>query len=187
MTIYKVKDIVKQGTVAITASVVIDSFAGTVLNAKLEALLTLPILLVLVPCLMDMTGNVGCMIGSKIATYLHLGLVRPGIGRNPYLEKYAIAMIVVAALSSFYLTFLAMTASYFLGLEVIEPVKILVIVLVTNVSISTAAILVGIVAGFVTFRYGWDPDNTTIPIVTATCDVVGALFLILVASATGLI
>ncbi|MEM0320293.1 MAG: hypothetical protein QXS67_02635, partial [Candidatus Nezhaarchaeales archaeon] len=78
MTIYKVKDIVKQGTVAITASVVIDSFAGTVLNAKLEALLTLPILLVLVPCLMDMTGNVGCMIGSKIATYLHLGLVRPG-------------------------------------------------------------------------------------------------------------
>ncbi|MEM4653642.1 MAG: magnesium transporter, partial [Candidatus Nezhaarchaeales archaeon] len=72
-------------------------------------------------------------------------------------------------------------------LEVIEPVKILVIVLVTNVSISTAAILVGIVAGFVTFRYGWDPDNTTIPIVTATCDVVGALFLILVASATGLI
>ncbi|MEM0217880.1 MAG: magnesium transporter [Candidatus Nezhaarchaeales archaeon] len=187
MTVYKAKDIVKQGTVSITASVVIDSFAGTVLNAKLETLLTLPVLLILIPCLMDMTGNMGCMIGSKIATYLHLGLVRPKIERSPYLEKYAVTMIVVAALSSLYLTFLAMTASYFLGLKGVEPVKILIIVLVTGVSTSVIAIIVGVVAGFVTYRYGWDPDNTTIPIVTAVCDVIGALLLISVALAVGLI
>ncbi|MEM0217513.1 MAG: magnesium transporter [Candidatus Nezhaarchaeales archaeon] len=187
MTVYKAKDIVKQGTVSITASVVIDSFAGTVLNAKLEALLTLPALLILIPCLMDMTGNMGCMIGSKIATYLHLGLVRPRIERNPYLEKYAVTMIAVAALSSLYLTFLAITASYFLGLKGVEPVKILIIVLVAGVTTSAVAILVGAVAGFVTYRYGWDPDNTTIPVVTAVCDVVGALLLISVASVAGLI
>lgn len=187
MTFYRAKDIVKQGTVSITASVVIDSFAGAVLNAKLEALLTLPLLLILVPCLMDMTGNMGCMIGSKIATYLHLGLVRPKIERSPYLEKYAITMIVVAILSSLYLAFLAMTASYFLGLRGVEPMNVLTIVLVTGVSTSAVAILVGVVAGFVTFRYGWDPDNTTIPIVTGACDIIGALLLISVASAVGLI
>lgn len=187
MTFYKAKDIVKQGAVSIMASVVISSFAGAVLNAKLETLLTLPLLLILVPCLMDMTGNMGCMIGSKVATYLHLGLVRPKIERSLYIEKYSAAMIVVATLSSLYLTFLAMTASYFLGVEGVEPTKILTIVLATGISTSAVAIVIGVIAGFVTFRYGWDPDNTTIPIATAICDVVGASLLILMTSAMGLI
>ncbi|MEM4575994.1 MAG: magnesium transporter [Candidatus Nezhaarchaeales archaeon] len=187
MTFYKAKDIVKQGTVSILASVTISSFAGAILNARLETLLTIPILLVLVPCISDMTGNIGCMIGSKIATYLHLGLVRPKIERNVYLERYAIAIIVVTVISSIYLVFLAMAASYLLELSAIEPLKILIIVVSTGLSISAAAILVGIVVAFVTFKYGWDPDNTAIPIVTAIGDIVGALMLLSIASAVGLI
>ncbi len=187
MAYYRAKDIVKQGAVAITASVIVDSFAGVLLNAKIEALLSIPILLVLLPSLMDMTGDMGCMVGSKIATLLHLGLVRPKIEKNPYLMSYASAVVVVAILTSLYLTFLATATSYFLGLGPVQPIKILAVVLMCSVSISIIAFLVGVMAGFVTFKYGWDPDNTTIPVVTAVCDVMGALLLLSAASLVGMI
>jgi len=187
MTYYKAKDIVKQGGVAITASVVVDSFAGVLLNAKIEALLSIPILLVLLPSLMDMTGDIGCMVGSKIATFLHLGIVRPKFEKNPYLMKYAAAVMTVAVLTSLYLTFLAVAASHLLGLSTVEPLKILAVVLACSVSISIIAFPVGIAAGFVTFKRGWDPDNATIPIVTAVCDIIGAALLLLAASLVGII
>ncbi len=187
MTFYKAKEIVKQGVSPIISSVIISSFAGAMLNAKLEALLALPILLVLVPSISDMTGNIGCMIGSKIATFLHLGLVRPRIERNPYLEKYVAAILVVAVLSSLYLTFLTIAVSYISGLGVVAPLKILEIVVITGVSVSIVATLVGIGVAFVTYKYGWDPDNTTIPIITAIGDVAGVAILLFVASITGLI
>lgn len=187
MTYYKVKEIVKESSVAITASVVLDSFAGVLLNAKIEALLSIPILLVLLPSLMDMTGDIGCMVGSKIATLLHLGFVRPRFERNPYLTKYATAVVVVAVLTALYLTFLAVAVSHLLGLSIVDPLKILVVVLTCSVSISVIAFLVGAVAAFATFRHGWDPDNTTIPMVTAVCDIVGAMLLLLAASLTGMI
>jgi mgtE-like transporter len=187
MTYYKAKDIVKQGSMAITTSVIVDSFAGILLNARIEALLSIPILLVLLPSLMDMTGDIGCMVGSKIATFLHLGLMRPKFEKNPYLVKYATAVMVVAVLTSLYLTFLAVAVSYLLGLSAVEPLKILVVVLACSVSISVIAFLVGVVAGLVTFKHGWDPDNTTIPIVTAVCDMAGAMLLLLAASLIGMI
>ena len=187
MTYYKAKDVVKQGSVAITTSVIVDSLAGVLLNAKIEALLSIPILLILLPSLMDMTGDVGCMVGSKIATFLHLGLVRPRFEKNPYLMKYAAAVMTVAVLTSLYLTFLAVAVSYFFGLSAVDPLKVLAVVLTCSVSISVIAFLVGIIAGFVTFKHSWDPDNTTIPIVTAVCDIVGAMLLLLAASLIGII
>jgi mgtE-like transporter len=187
VTYYKARDIVKQGGVAITTSVIVDSFAGVLLNAKMEALLSIPILLVLLPSLMDMTGDIGCMVGSKIATFLHLGLVRPRLEKNPYLMRYAAAVMTVAVLTSLYLTFLAVAASHLLGLSAVEPLKVLAVVLACSVSISVIAFLVGMVAGFVTFKHGWDPDNTTIPIVTAVCDIMGAMLLLSAASLVGII
>jgi len=187
MTYYKAKDIVKQGSAAITTSVILDSFAGVLLNAKMEALLSMPILLVLLPSLMDMTGDIGCMVGSKIATFLHLGIVRPKFEKNPYLVKYVAAVMTVAVLTSLYLTFLVVAASYPLGLSTVEPLKILAVVLACSVSISIIAFLVGITAGFVTFKHGWDPDNTVIPILTAVCDIIGAMLLLLAASLMGII
>lgn len=187
MTFYKAKDIVKQGSISIMVSVTISSFAGTILNSKLEALLAFPLLLVLVPCIADTTGNIGSMIGSKIATWLHLGIVRPKLERNAHLEKYVVAIVLVAALSSLYLVFISMLASYLLNLGAIEPMKILIIVSATSIAVSLVATVVGILVAFASYRYGWDPDNVSIPIITAIGDVVGSIMLLSTASILGLI
>ncbi|RLF11691.1 MAG: hypothetical protein DRJ68_03875 [Thermoprotei archaeon] len=187
MTFYKAKTIVKQGALSTTISVIVSSFAGAMLNAKLEALLAVPVLIVLVPGISTMAGNLGCMIGSKVATALHLGLVRPKLERNPYLGRNAAAILLIAVASSFYLTFLASAVSYMAGFANIAPLKVLEVTLLSGISLALVTLVVGIVVAFITYKYGWDPDNTTIPVITSIGDVTGVLLLLLAASLAGLI
>ncbi|MHC1628664.1 MAG: magnesium transporter [Candidatus Nezhaarchaeales archaeon] len=187
MSFYKAKNIVKEGALSITIAVLISSFAGVLLNAKIEGLLAIPSLMILVPSVATMAGNFGCMIGSRIATALHLGLVRPKIERNSYLERNVIAMLIISILSSLYLAFLVSTASYLAGLNGIAPLKVLEVTLLAGVSLAMVTTLVGIIVAFITFKYGWDPDNTTIPIITAIGDVAGVAMLLFAASIAGLI
>ncbi len=187
MSFYKAKNIVKEGALSITIAVLISSFAGVLLNAKIEALLAIPSLMVLVPGVATMAGNFGCMIGSRIATALHLGLVKPKMERNPYLEKNVAAMIIISLLSSLYLAFIVSAASYLAGFGGIAPLKILEVTLIAGISLALVTTVVGIIVAFITYKYGWDPDNTTIPIITAIGDVAGVAMLLFAASIAGLI
>ena len=51
---------------------------------------------------------------------------------------------------------------------------------------TTGAVLVGFYAAVATYRFGLDPDNHGIPIVSSTLDLLGVLSLILAIVALGL-
>jgi mgtE-like transporter len=51
---------------------------------------------------------------------------------------------------------------------------------------TTAAVLVGFYAAVATFRFGLDPDNHSIPLVTSSLDLLGAVSLILAIVILGL-
>ncbi|MCS7139287.1 MAG: magnesium transporter [Candidatus Nezhaarchaeota archaeon] len=186
MSFYKARNIVKEGVVSTAVAILISSFAGVLLEAKIESLLAVPSLLILVPSIADMSGNFGCMIGARIATALHLGVVRPKLERNSYLEKNVVAVLIVSIMSSMYLAFIASAASRLIGLAV-EPLKILQVTLLAGISLAMVVTVIGVMVAFISFRYGWDPDNTTIPMVTAVGDVAGVAMLLLTASLVGLI
>ena len=51
---------------------------------------------------------------------------------------------------------------------------------------TTAAVVVGFYAAVATYRFGLDPDNHGVPIVTSSLDLLGALSLILAIVILGL-
>jgi mgtE-like transporter len=182
MATYRASRIVREGFTAITVSIVISTFAGAVLNLRLQSLLTIPVILVLVPPFNDMAGDFGCIVGARLATALHLGIIRPRIGRNTYLARNVAAVVIIAMVSSIYLSILVYAIGGIIGLELIPPLSMVVAVFLSSILLALIIIAVGVVVSFVSYIYNWDPDNTTIPILTAMGDLAGVLTLIYISS-----
>ncbi|MEM1546045.1 MAG: magnesium transporter [Candidatus Methanomethylicia archaeon] len=182
MATYKASRILREGFTAITLSVMISTFAGTLLNVRLESLITVPVILILIPPFNDMAGDFGCIIGARLATALHLGIIKPRIEKNTYLFRNIIAIIFIAIISSIYLSILVYAIGGIMGLNIVSPISILILILISSILLALIIIAVGVIVAFISYIYHWDPDNTTIPILTAIGDFTGILTLIYVAS-----
>lgn len=182
MATYRASRILREGFTAITISIVISTFAGTVLNLRLQSLLTVPVILILIPPFNDMAGDFGCIVGARLATALHLGIIRPRIEKNTYLARNIVAVIIIAMFSSIYLSILVYAIGGIIGLELISPLSIVIAVFLSSILLAIIIIAVGVVVSFISYIYNWDPDNTTIPILTAIGDFTGVITLIYISS-----
>ena len=188
MAYYNARSIVKESLGAITASAVISTFAGAILNSRLEAFLVLPTLLALSPPLNGMAGGFGCVIGSRLSTALHLGYVEPRIfQRSEALRDNIIAIFIVGFFSSIYLGGANYLVCYFGGIASIDFWKMIGITFLSGMVLVIITTFSGIVAAVISYRHELDPSNVTIPMVTAVGDMVGVLSLILAARLFGVI
>jgi mgtE-like transporter len=148
-------------------------FAGVVLGGMEAELEAIPGLLLLVPALLAIRGNVYGSLGARLASALHQGLVEPRLSLGDRRVRAAVAaaisnglaMSLFAATVGFLLVLLqGRTASLaaLLGIALIAG-------LVSGVVLTTAVVTVV----FVGYRRGLDPDALAGPVVTTTGDVVG--------------
>jgi len=151
----------------------VDILAGSVLEGEIESFIASPALLVMIPPFIANCGSLGGILSARLGSELHLGLITP----RPIPEKLAgleASLTVAFAFSAFTgvglvgYTAAAMTRLTSPGLAAMVAVALLAGLLATVllfiVAYSTAA---------ATYRFGLDPDNYGIPIVTATMDFLG--------------
>lgn len=154
--------------------------SGYVLETLEETYLGNPTLFVMVPVMIDMGGNLGCIMSSRLSTRLHLGLLtfKP---TDRDLHRNALA-IMSLALTIFVILGLV---AYGIGQTVlggdIPLVDLLTISIVSGLVLAVLAIVISIVATWASFKLGLDPDDTTIPVVTNVCDILGVIILSAVA------
>lgn len=149
--------------------------AGIALERSLDKFLTFTVLLVLLPGFLASSGALGGILSNRLSTKVHLGLIEP----TPFPSGEArsdIAITYVLALPIFvFLAVLAGTAGAVAG-ETSPGIARLVAVAVTGGLVTTTAVAALAYYGtLAVVRFGLDPDNTGIPIISATLDVVGAL------------
>ena len=148
-------------------------FAGVVLGGMEAELQAIPGLLLIVPALLAIRGNVYGSLGARLASALHQGLVEPRISLGDRRVRAAVAaaisnglaMSLVAATVGSLLVVLqgrAVSLAALLGVAVIAGV-------ISGVVLTTAVVTVV----FVGYRRGLDPDALAGPVVTTTGDVVG--------------
>lgn len=148
-------------------------FAGVVLGGMEAELREIPGLLLLVPALLAIRGNVYGSLGARLASALHQGLVEPRISLGDERVRAAVAaaisngltMSVFAAVVGFLLVGLQgrqASLAALVGVAVIAGV-------ISGVVLTTAVVTVV----FVGYRRGLDPDALAGPVVTTTGDVVG--------------
>ncbi|MPZ88221.1 MAG: hypothetical protein GEU81_09130 [Nitriliruptorales bacterium] len=165
---------------------IMDIFAGTVLEARLETLLVSPALLVLIPPFIATCGSLGGILSARLGSDLHLGLLRPRRWPEALagLEASVIVLFSLAAFSGVGL--IGHLAAQAAGLESPGVLTMAGITLGGGLLAIGFMFAVAYYAATATYRFGLDPDNYGIPIVTATMDFLGVICLVAAIAVAGL-
>jgi mgtE-like transporter len=152
-----------------------EVFAGTLFGHSTDALDMLPGLIVLVPALIGLRGNINTTLGSRLGSAAHMGLITSKDFWNDEMKENVKASLVLSVVMSLVAGLLAYATTVAWGKSSLKIIAIGVI----------AGSLAGLILAFITiaiilyaFRRGLDPDNVTGPSLSTFGDLItlGCIF-----------
>lgn len=157
----------------------IDVVAGMTIDQRLEHFLTYPGLLVLIPPFLEDAGALGGILSARLSSKLHLGsiptqAIPSGRSWEDILMTYILGVPVF-----FFVGLSGTVVSHAVGLETPGLGSMLALTLIAGAIATTGAVFVAYYTAMISFRFGLDPDNYGIPVVTSSMDLIGAVALIL--------
>ncbi len=157
---------------------VLNIFAGAIVEERLDRFVAFPALLVLIPPFLEDTGALGGILASRLASKLHLGVISPRILPEPAALLDTSIVFLFGISVFFFVGVSAWAASAVTGLESPGFGALIGIAMVSGLIATILASGIAYLAAAATYRFGLDPDNHGIPIVTSAMDFLGAATLV---------
>ena len=175
-----VKHIVRQSTPVLFVCSILGTFAGGILNDSLTTLLKNQTLLTLVPLFSGESGGLVSILGARLSSGLHSGLIDPVLKPKKHTMENFVAIISLAIVMYPFIGILAESSTiafhnigvgflHALGISFISGMILILVMLLVVFYIST-----------ISYRRGLDPDNIVIPLSTSLTDSISTLILIVV-------
>ncbi len=164
---------------------ILDIFAGAVLEAHRIELEAIPGILVLIPPFVSQAGAIGGILSSRLSSKLQLGVITPR-GRPERPALVDAALVVTLGLIVF--TAIGVIATVLASaIGVARPPAGLMIggTVLAGILVLPVTLVVGYYVAILTTRFGLDPDNHGVPIITATLDLTGVAAVLFVMSVLG--
>ncbi len=147
-------------------------FAGVVFGHSAPTLDLLPGLIVLVPALIGLRGNINTTLGSRLGSAAHMGLISSTDFWNDEMKENIKASLILTVVMSFLAGLLAYVTTIVLGNSSVHMLKIIVIAVV-------AGTIAGVILTFLTisiilfaFKRRLDPDNIIGPYLATFGDMI---------------
>ena len=159
---------IRESFIALLMALIADSFAGMLLNRSIGIFNAIPGLLMILPALLDMRGNVyGAQI-SRLSSKLHLGEIS---GMKDKKVKINIISAIALAFTVSYIMIILTSGVFYFTKGIIIPVMIILTIILTN-HFFTSSILTPVSAYIAVKSYEkkWNPDNIGVPIISAVGD-----------------
>mgnify|MGYP000912383693 CR=1 FL=1 len=167
------------GLGALLVSAVASSIAGVYLGSAREVLALIPGLMVLLPSIIDMRGNIAGVLASRLSSSMHLGEFSIDFEEGTVLGDNVRASFVITVLIAFVLGIFAYAASLLSGLPTVS-ITDLVLISVTSGIVSGVLVMgITLLIALISYRYGLDLDMIGAPTVTTSGDVVTLPILVL--------
>jgi mgtE-like transporter len=153
----------------------LDILAGTLVEARLERFIAFPGLLVLIPPFVANAGSLGGIYASRLTSKMQLGLVEARSWPQP------LAFLDGSLVVGFGIGISALTGALGLGFAVVAgkgypgAMAMVAGTLVAGLVATIIAIGFSYYIAVSTARFGLDPDNHSIPIITSIMDLVGVI------------
>ena len=145
--------------------------AGSTLGVMTDILQNTPGLIVVIPAIIALRGNISTALGSRLGSAYHLGIIDAGNMWNEELRQNIIGALVLSFLLSLIIGVLAYVSSLLLNVQP-DPVKLIAIVLLAGVISAVILTLLTVIIVYLVFRRGYDPDNITGPALATFGDIV---------------
>jgi len=183
--IYDWKKIVRFSMPLLTICIIIEIFAGNILQNSEDQLLLFPIFLISIPVINGVGGNIGSVLGARLASGLHVGNINLDI-KDKKMHENLITSLFIGFITYLILAIIIYLISTFSSLIVINPMKFITIILCTGVLLVFAVSIFSILTAFWSFKKGLDPDDMVAPVVTTVGDTLGILFLFMFIGVVGI-
>lgn len=167
-----IADILLQATPVVILTSVGELFAGSILGKMHERLDLIPGLIILVPAVMGLRGNIGTALGSRISTSLHLGLVSRRFSFNKFNLSNVGAGFSLSLIVSVIIGIFAKFVCHIFGLASIPLVNLLLIAILASSMASLVLIPFTVTLTYFAFNRRLDPDNIVAPIIGMVGDVI---------------
>ncbi|MEX0991702.1 MAG: magnesium transporter [Actinomycetota bacterium] len=157
---------------------ILDVLAGIVADARLDEFVALPAILLLVPPFVSQAGALGGILSSRLSSKLQLGVITPrGLPEPPAAVDAGVVFgfgVVVFLL----IGVVGLVVSAAAGLAGPGAGVMMAGTLVGGLMATVVAIVLGYYLAVLTSRFGLDPDNHGVPLITSTMDLAGIVCLL---------
>ncbi len=164
----------------------IEIFAGQILLSYQELLVVFPIFLISFPVINGVGGNIGSVLGARLASGLHVGVVELKI-RDARMNQNLLTALLMGVITYFILAILIYLVAILWDLQMsIGFIEFVLIFLGAGILLVGILSLASVFTAFISFKHGLDPDDMVAPVVTTLGDTFGILFLFFVIGVIGI-
>jgi mgtE-like transporter len=184
--IYNWKIIVKNGVPLLTVAVVIEIFAGQILQGNQNSLFLFPIFLITIPVINGVSGNIGSILGARLASGLHVGYIELNL-KDKNIQNNFFTSLIIGLITYTILGIIIYVIAYFGNVPLqIDLFIFLFIVLITGGLLILLISIISVLTAFLAFKKGLDPDDMVAPVVTTLADTLGIIILFMLIGALGI-
>ena len=170
--------ILRQSTPILLLCSFLGGSAGGILNSSVETLLTNPSLLTLVPLFSGESGSLISILGARLSSGLHSGLVEPlNKPEGEALHNFGICFILAIVVFPL-IGVLAESSSLIFGTAGVGFDKIIPISTLAGLILVAIMVIIVYYISTISYNNNLDPDNIVIPISTSVTDSISSLILI---------
>ena len=177
----EMKRIVKQSTPILLLCSFLGVTAGGFLNNSVETLIKNPSLLTLVPLFSGGGGNLVSILGARLSSALHSGLINPVLRPEKVTIRNFAIIIFLAIIIFPTIGFLAELSSQILSISGLTFISMISISTIAGMILIAIMLLIVFLISAISYKKGLDPDNIVIPVSTSTTDSISSLILVSVA------
>ena len=168
------KELLKQSLPLLVICGLGGIITGNTLGLMVDILEKIPGLIVVIPAVIALRGNISTAFGSRLGSAYHLGIINADNMWNNELKQNVIGTLMLSFIMSFIIGLLAYVTSWFFGVQPNGLQLIFIVVLAGGISgVILTLLTIGII--YLVFKRGFDPDNVTGPALATFGDVITML------------
>jgi mgtE-like transporter len=182
-----VRRVILEMTAVILLTPILDILSGVLQEHRLTELTAVPVLLILIPPFVSQAGALGGIFSSRTSSKLQIGVITPrGLPEGPALVDGTIVFVLGVVVFSL-IGAIAVGLAALTGQAPASPGRVAVSTLVAGLIATPITIVLSYYLAIVTYRFGLDPDNQTVPIITSVMDLAGVACVLFVMSVSGVL
>jgi len=164
----------EEGAPIVLFSSLLGTFGGVALSSFKDDIESDPTVLMLYPAMIDMLGDIGSILGTMQTTKLALGYVESLWNTL----KVAFADMVSVESAAAFTHFAFSLAAFAMGTASGLSPNLAMLIALSLISNAFGFLFISVFSLLIatqTFKYGLDPDNFVIPLVTSVSDIIATL------------
>jgi len=166
---------VRESFIALVLCTLGDLVTGIVIGTSSGKFSLIPALILLIPPSIGLRGNIYASLGSRLGSYLHTGRIAPRFKVNALLLKNITSSTFLLILFSIANGVIAAIVADLMELSLNLPDTSVDLILISSISAFFSALFMipaTVLLAIGSYRWGWNPDNLTAPLITLFGDLV---------------